>query len=116
MEQSHTPEEEEAMLLEAVNAAKEAEVVVLAIGEDRLQSGEATSNANIRIPEIQQRLLERVSEVNETLSLFSSTAVRSTCAMSYRKQKPFLKYGCRVPRVPMQSQMLFLVHTLQAAS
>ena len=117
MEQSHTPEEEEAMLLEAVNAAKEAEVVVLAIGEDRLQSGEATSNANIRIPEIQQRLLERVSEVNrKTLSLFSSTAVRSTCAMSYRKQKPFLKYGCRVPRVPMQSQMLFLVHTLQAAS
>ena len=52
MEQSHTPEEEEAMLLEAVNAAKEADVVVLAIGEDRLQSGEATSNANIRIPEI----------------------------------------------------------------
>ena len=67
MEQSHTPEEEEAMLLEAVNAAKEAEVVVLAIGEDRLQSGEATSNANIRIPEIQQRLLERVSEVNENI-------------------------------------------------
>ena len=58
MEQSHTPEEEEAMLLEAVNAAKEADVVVLAIGEDRLQSGEATSNANIRIPEIQQRLLD----------------------------------------------------------
>ena len=54
MEQSTTPEEEEAMLLEAVNAAKEADVVVLAIGEDRLQSGEATSNANIRIPEIQQ--------------------------------------------------------------
>ena len=43
------------------------EVVVLAIGEDRLQSGEATSNANIRIPEIQQRLLERVSEVNENV-------------------------------------------------
>lgn len=67
MEQSHTPEEEEAMLLEAVNAAKEADVVVLAIGEDRLQSGEATSNANIRIPEIQQRLLERVSKVNENV-------------------------------------------------
>ncbi|MFR6366522.1 glycoside hydrolase family 3 C-terminal domain-containing protein [Gallintestinimicrobium sp.] len=67
MEQSHTPEEEETMLLEAVNAAKEADVVVLAIGEDRLQSGEATSNANIRIPEIQQRLLERVSKVNENV-------------------------------------------------
>ena len=67
MEQFHTPEEEETMLLEAVNAAKEADVVVLAIGEDRLQSGEATSNANIRIPEIQQRLLERVSKVNENV-------------------------------------------------
>ena len=67
MEQSHTPEEEEAMLLEAVNAAKGADVVVLAVGEDRLQSGEATSNANIRIPEIQQRLLERVSKVNENV-------------------------------------------------
>ena len=67
MEQFHTPEEEETMLLEAVNAAKEADVVVLAIGEDRLQSGEATSNANIRIPEIQQRLLGRVSKVNENV-------------------------------------------------
>ena len=67
MEQSHTPEEEEAMLQEAVYAAKEADIVVLAIGEDRLQSGEATSNANIRIPEIQQKLLERISEANENV-------------------------------------------------
>ena len=44
---------------------KEADIVVLAIGEDRLQSGEATSNANIRIPEVQEALLDRIAEVNQ---------------------------------------------------
>ena len=45
-QQSYTKEQEEHMLQEAVQAAEEADIVVLAIGEDRLQSGEATSNAN----------------------------------------------------------------------
>ena len=54
-QQSYTKEQEEHMLQEAVQAAEEADIVVLAIGEDRLQSGEATSNANIRIPEVQDR-------------------------------------------------------------
>ena len=104
------------MLLEAVNAAKEADVVVLAIGEDRLQSGEATSNANIRIPEIQQRLLERVSKVNENVVvvLFNVRPLDLRDVVS--KAKAVLEGGCRVPRVPMQSQTLFSVHTLQAAS
>ena len=70
---------------------------------------------------LQSRLKKLVSlsgflKSMKTLSLFSSTAVRSTCGMSYRKQKPFLKYGCRVPKVPMQSQTSFSVHTLQAVS
>ncbi len=43
MEQSNTPEEEEAMEQSALQAAKEAEVVVHAIGEHYLQCGEATS-------------------------------------------------------------------------
>ena len=55
------------MLQEAVQAAKEADIVVLAIGEDRLQSGEATSNANIRIPEVQEALLDRIAEVNQNI-------------------------------------------------
>lgn len=59
-----SPEEQEKMLEEALEAARAAEVVVMALGEDRLQSGEAASSANIRIPQVQQELLERVSQVN----------------------------------------------------
>ena len=66
-QQSYTREQEDHMLQEAVQAAKEADIVVLAIGEDRLQSGEATSNANIRIPEVQEALLDRIAEVNQNI-------------------------------------------------
>ncbi|MEI2992999.1 MAG: hypothetical protein V8T85_15845 [Blautia faecicola] len=34
-----------------------------------MQSGEATSNATIQIPQIQQNLLERVAEVNENIAV-----------------------------------------------
>lgn len=60
-------DEQEQMLLEAVKAAKEAELVVMALGEDRLQSGEATSNANITIPEIQMELFEQICQVNSNV-------------------------------------------------
>ena len=66
-QQSYTKEQEDHMLREAVQAAEEADIVVLAIGEDRLQSGEATSNANIRIPEVQEALLDRIAEVNQNI-------------------------------------------------
>ena len=42
-------------------------MLYFAIGEDRLQSGEATSNANIRIPEVQEALLDRIAEVNQNI-------------------------------------------------
>ena len=63
---TYTPEEEAKMLEEALEAAKKADQVVLFIGEDRLQSGEATSNATIQI---QQNLLERVAEINENIAV-----------------------------------------------
>lgn len=66
-QQSYTQEQEDHMLQEAVQAAEEADIVVLAIGEDRLQSGESTSNANIRIPEVQEALLDRIAEVNQNI-------------------------------------------------
>ena len=66
-QQSYTQEQENHMLQEAVQAAEEADIVVLAIGEDRLQSGESTSNANIRIPEVQEALLDRIAEVNQNI-------------------------------------------------
>ncbi len=53
------------MLEEAVKLAGEADTVVLALGEHRLQSGEATSNATIQIPQIQMELFRRVCEVND---------------------------------------------------
>lgn len=66
-EERISPEEQEKMLEEALEAARGAEAVVMALGEDRLQSGEATSNANIQIPKIQQVLLEKVCQVNENV-------------------------------------------------
>ena len=56
-----------AMLEEAVKAAKEAEIVVLAVGEDRLQSGEAASRGMLDLPEVQKRLFDAVTAVNENV-------------------------------------------------
>ena len=62
-----TEEEELAMFEEAVKAAKEAEIVVLAVGEDRLQSGEAASRGMLDLPEVQKRLFDAVTAVNENV-------------------------------------------------
>lgn len=63
-EEVHSDGEIEKMLEEAVQAAKEADEVVLMLGEHRLQSGEATSRGDIRIPAVQRRLFEKICEVN----------------------------------------------------
>ena len=54
----------EAALQEAVGLAKKADRVVLALGEHREQTGEATSRANLTLPDCQMRLLEQVAQVN----------------------------------------------------
>lgn len=54
----------EAALREAVELAKKADRVVLALGEHREQTGEATSRANLTLPDCQMRLLEQVAQVN----------------------------------------------------
>lgn len=72
-EEPCSDEDAEAMLAEAVAAAKEAEQVVLALGEHYLQSGEAKSSGIISLPEIQLRLFREVCAVNDnvTVVLFS---------------------------------------------
>ncbi len=55
------------MLQEAIEAAKQAEIVVMPIGEYYLQSGEATSRGDIRIPEPQLVLLREVAKVNANI-------------------------------------------------
>lgn len=66
-EEEFTEKEIEKMLIEAESKAKQADVVVLALGEHFLQSGEATSRAMIEIPENQMKLLERIEKINPNI-------------------------------------------------
>jgi beta-glucosidase len=52
------------MISEAVELARKASVVVLAVGEDSQQSGEARSQANIGLAGVQNELVEAVLEAN----------------------------------------------------
>lgn len=51
-------------LEEAVKAAEEADVVVMALGEHRLWSGEAASRADITVPYCQMELFRQVQKAN----------------------------------------------------
>ncbi len=51
----------------AVNAAKKAEVVILAIGEVALQTGEGRSQAKIGFSGVQEDLLEAIYKVNKNI-------------------------------------------------
>lgn len=55
------------MLEDAVKAAREADVVIMPLGEHFLQSGEAASRAMIEIPEVQMELFREVAKVNENI-------------------------------------------------
>lgn len=52
---------------QALENAKNADVVVMPLGEHYLQTGEATSRADITIPDVQKKLLEKVSQVNPNI-------------------------------------------------
>ncbi|MGJ8659132.1 MAG: beta-glucosidase BglX [Cellulophaga fucicola] len=54
---------------EAVTIAKQADVVVMVLGEHGFQSGEARSRTNIDLPGVQQELLEAVYAVNKNIVL-----------------------------------------------
>ena len=58
---------QEQLLQEAVIAAKEADVVVLALGEHPTQSGEAACKTNLRLDVAQKRLLQEVRKVNTNI-------------------------------------------------
>lgn len=69
IDETVSPEACERMMAEAVEQARRADLVVLALGEHRLQSGEATSNANIQIPQIQMELFRRICRVNDQVAV-----------------------------------------------
>lgn len=52
---------------EAAELAGKAEIVVLALGEHRIQSGEAASRGEITVPDVQMELLEKIYEVNKNI-------------------------------------------------
>lgn len=62
-----TPQQQKEMLLEAVEAAKAADLVIMPLGEHYLQSGEATSRAMIDIPDVQMELFREVTKVNDNV-------------------------------------------------
>ncbi|BCN31615.1 beta-glucosidase BglX [Anaeromicropila herbilytica] len=70
-EEMLSPEEEKAiedqLLEEALKNAKEADVVVMALGELPIHSGEASSRTNLDLPEVQMNLFRKVSEVNSNI-------------------------------------------------
>lgn len=55
------------LLEEAIEVAKKADVIVLAIGEHYRQSGEACSRANIEISQIQQNLLNELAKLKKKM-------------------------------------------------
>lgn len=66
----HTDNEKqklEGYLKEAIEVAKQADIIVLAIGEHYKQSGEACSRANIEISNIQKKLLRELSKLNKKI-------------------------------------------------
>ena len=52
-------------LAEAIRVAKQADVVVLAVGEAALMTGEAASRASLDLPGIQQRLVEEIQKTGK---------------------------------------------------
>ena len=54
---------------EAVQAAKNADIVVMVLGEHGFQSGEGRSRTNLDLPGLQQELLEAVYKVNANIVL-----------------------------------------------
>ncbi len=60
-------ENEKKYVKEAIETAKNSDIIILAIGEHYKQSGEACSRANIEIPRIQQNLLNELSKLNKKI-------------------------------------------------
>lgn len=63
----YSQKEKENWLTQAIEQAKEADVVVLAIGEHRLQTGESACRADICVPKNQLKLFRKIKEVNQNI-------------------------------------------------
>jgi len=62
-------EDDRSGIPEAVDRAKEAELVIMVLGEDAFQSGEGRSQANIGLAGLQKELLKEIHKVNKNIIL-----------------------------------------------
>ena len=60
-------EENSKLLAEAVNAAEWADTVIMCLGEDFAQSGEATSKVSIKLPNVQLNLLKEIKKAGKRI-------------------------------------------------
>ena len=68
-EQALTNEKREEEIEKAVQAVQASDIVVMALGEHSMQSGEAGSRTDLHIPEIQKRFLCRIREEGKPIVL-----------------------------------------------
>ena len=64
---SRSGEPDDAMLKEAVDAAKEADVVLYCFGLDEMSESEGLDRQHMRIPQVQITLLEKMAKVNPNI-------------------------------------------------
>lgn len=62
-------EEDESEIDEALTVSAQADTIVACVGEHMMNSGEAHSRADIRIPKMQRRLIKRLHEIKKPLVL-----------------------------------------------
>lgn len=65
----NTIERQKQLRDQAIKIAKESDVIVLALGEHTLQSGEAGSRTELRLPEVQMKLLDELSKLDKPIVL-----------------------------------------------
>ncbi|AZQ65578.1 beta-glucosidase BglX [Flammeovirga pectinis] len=53
----------------AIRKAKKADIIVLAVGEEAILSGEAHSRSTLKLPGVQEELLQELSELNKPIVL-----------------------------------------------
>lgn len=83
-------EDQETLLKEAVEAAKNADKVILALGEHRRMSGEAASRAELTLPKVQERLLHAIYEVNPNIGVILFTGRPLDLRLVSEKSKAIL--------------------------
>ena len=85
--ESQDPQQAEQWLSQALENAKNADTVILCLGERNHQSGEGGSRTVLRIPEVQMNLLKKVHVVNDNivLVLFSGRPLETADLTKYCK-------------------------------